>query len=103
MQSLAVLVEMPRYLAVSAGVTAAVASQASRLSGRRCTSFKVEGTGLVGLTLTLTELGVLPYKGPEVAMSVGSDQPFPHLLLAFCMFPPLMLIVSRFFSAYCTI
>jgi hypothetical protein len=94
MWGLAVLVEVPRYLAVPAGVTATAASKAGRLGGRGHTSFKAEGTDLVGLMLTLTELGVLPYKGPKAAMSVSSDQSFPYLLLALYVLPSLVLIAE---------
>jgi hypothetical protein len=59
---------------------------------------KVERSCLIKLTLTLTELWVLPYKGPEVAMSVCSNQMHPHLLLALCMFPLLVLIMESLLS-----
>jgi hypothetical protein len=101
MWGLAVIVKMPRYLAVPAGVVAAVASKASRLGGRRCTSFKAEGAGLVGLSLMLAKLGVLPYKGPEAAMSISSNQPFPYLLLALCVLPPLVFIAESLLPSKC--
>ena len=66
---LAVLVEVAGYLAVTAGVTATSAGEASGfggLWGGRASSEAV-GLYLVELVLPLTELWVLPYKGPEVA------------------------------------
>ena len=66
---LAVFVEMARYLAVVAGMTMVMASEASGFSGSwgGCASSEAVALHLVMLALPLTELWVLPYKGLEAA------------------------------------
>jgi hypothetical protein len=59
---------------------------------------KVERTHLIGFTLALAKLWVLPYKGLEVAMSIHLDQSHPHLFLALGMLPSLMLVVELLLS-----
>jgi hypothetical protein len=89
---------MPWHLAVTAGVAVTMAGQASRLGGRRRTSFEMERTHLFWLTLTLAELQILPYKGLEAAMSIHLDQVYPYLLLALRVFPSLVLITELLLS-----
>jgi hypothetical protein len=96
MRCLAILVEVTRYLAVTAGVAVTTASEAGWLcaSGGGCTSSKMVGLGLVVLALPLAELWVLPYKGPEAAWSVSSHKASPYLLLVLGVLPPLVLVVT---------
>jgi hypothetical protein len=66
---LAVFVKVTQYLAVTTGMATAMASKASWFNthgGGRASS-EVVGLYLVELALLLTELWVLPYKGPEAA------------------------------------
>jgi hypothetical protein len=64
-----ILVKMARYLAVAAGVTTMTASEAGwlRTCGGGRASLEVVRFRLVKLTLLLTKLWVLPYKGLEAA------------------------------------
>jgi hypothetical protein len=91
-----VLVEVAGYLTVSAGMATTAAGEASGFGGLwgGCASSKVVGLCLVVLALPLTELWVLPYKGPEVAGSVSLDEASSHLLLSLSVFPPLVLITK---------
>jgi hypothetical protein len=96
MRGFAVLVEVAWHLAIATGVAATMASEASGFSslGRGRTSSQAVGLHLVVLTLPLTELWVLPYKGPEAARGVSSDEASPHLLLSLGMLPPLMFVAK---------
>jgi hypothetical protein len=58
----------------------------------------MERTCLLRLTLTLAELRILPYKGPEVAISICLDQACPYLFLVLHMFPLLVLIAELLLS-----
>jgi hypothetical protein len=97
---LAVFVEVARHLAVTAGVAAMSAGKAGGFGslGRGRTSSQAVGLHLVVLTLPLAELWVLPYKGPEAARGVRSDEASPHLLLSLGMLPPLMFIAKPLLS-----
>jgi hypothetical protein len=98
MQGLTILVKMSWHLTIMAGVAAAMAGQASRLGGRRHTSFETERTHLFQLMLTLAKLWILPYKGLEAAMSIYLDQACPYLLLVLRMFPLLMFVAEPLLS-----
>jgi hypothetical protein len=99
-QGFAVFVEVAGYLTVTTGVAMTVASEASGFGGLwgGCASSKVVRLRLVVLALPLTELWVLPYKGPEAAGSVSSDEVSSHLFLALGMFPPLVLVMKPLLS-----
>jgi hypothetical protein len=96
MRGLAVLVEVARYLTVTAGMVTAMAGEASGFSTLwgGCASSKAVGLYLVVLTLPLAELWVLPYKGLEVAGSISSDEVSSYLLLALGVFPPLVFVAK---------
>jgi hypothetical protein len=81
-------------------MTATMAGEAGSFGflGRGHTSSQVVWLHLVVLVLPLTELWVLPYKGPEVARSVSSDEASPHLFLALGMLPPLVFITKPLLS-----
>jgi hypothetical protein len=100
MQGLTVLIEVARHLAVAAGVAAALASKAGSFGslGRGRTSLQAVRLRLVMLTLPLAKLWVLPYKGPEVARGVSSDEASPHLFLVLGVLPPLMLVTKPLLS-----
>jgi hypothetical protein len=91
---------MAWHLTVTAGVTAAMASEAGGfgfLGGGRASSEAV-GLHLIMLALPLAELWVLPYKGPEAARSVSSNEASSHLLLALGVLPPLMFVMKSLLS-----
>jgi hypothetical protein len=95
-QGLTVLIEMTQHLTIMAGVVATAASEASSFSilGGGCASLEAVGLHLVVLMLPLAELWVLPYKGPEVARSVSSNEASSHLLLALGVLPPLVFVAK---------
>jgi hypothetical protein len=99
-RGLAVLIEVTRYLAIVAGVVTTTAREASwlRTGGGRCASSKTVGLYLFVLVLPLAELWVLPYKGPEAARSVSTDEVSPHLFLVLSVLPPLVLVTQPLLS-----
>jgi hypothetical protein len=96
----AVLVKVAGYLTVTTGVATTVASEASGFGGLwgGCASSKMVRLRLVVLALLLAELWVLPYKGPEAARSVSSDEASSHLFLALGMLPPLVFVMKPLLS-----
>jgi hypothetical protein len=67
MWGFAVLIEVTRYLTVTAGMAVTAAGEAGGFGGARggCASLKAVRLCLVVLALSLTRLWVLPYKGLE--------------------------------------
>jgi hypothetical protein len=99
-QGLAVFIEMAWYLTITAGVTTTAAGEACGFSSLwgGCASSEAVGLHLIVLAFPLAELWVLPYKGPEAAGSVSSDEASSHLFLALGMLPPLMLVTKPLLS-----
>jgi hypothetical protein len=99
-RGLTVLVKVTYHLTVATGMTVAMAGKAGSFGilGRGRTSSKTVWLHLVVLALPLAELWVLPYKGPEAAGSVSSDEASPHLFLALGVLPPLMLVMKPLLS-----
>jgi hypothetical protein len=99
-RGLAVFIEVAWHLTVAAGVMATTASEAGGFGilGGGCTSSETVQLHLVVLALPLAELQVLPYKGPEAAGSISSNEASPHLFLALSMLPPLVLITKSLLS-----
>jgi hypothetical protein len=91
---------MAWHLTVATSVTATMAGEAGSFSilGGGCASSKAVWLHLVVLMLPLAKLWVLPYKGPEAAGSVSSDEASPHLFLVLGVLPPLVLVMKPLLS-----
>jgi hypothetical protein len=100
MWGLAVLVKMTWHLTIAAGVMAVTAGEVGGFGAlwRGCASSEAIQLHLIVLALPLTELWVLPYKGPEAAGSVSVDEASPHLFLVLSMLPPLVLVTQPLLS-----